>query len=140
MRFVRHFSLDEANRALRDITPLLYRLREIHTAVTRARERLDVLWARLGKGEPVLDELTAVRRQIEALTQEAASVLRRLDETGCILRDVEMGLVDFPAVVEGREVFLCWRLGEEAITYWHGIAEGFAGRKPLSALPGSRVH
>ncbi len=140
MRFVRHFSLDEANRALRDVTPLLLRLREIHTAARRAREQLDVLWKRLESGEPVLDDLTAVRARIESLTREAADLLRRLDEIGCILRDVEMGLVDFPAVVEGTEVFLCWRLGEEAITYWHGTAEGFAGRKPLSALPGSRVH
>ncbi|MDR7544456.1 MAG: DUF2203 family protein, partial [Armatimonadota bacterium] len=91
MRFVRHFSLDEANRALREITPLLVRLREIHIAATRARERLDVLWKRLESGEPVLDDLTGVRAQIESLTREAAGLLRRLDEVGCILRDVEMG-------------------------------------------------
>ena len=54
-----------------------------------------------------------------------------IHELGAVVKDLDDGLVDFPARVEGEEAFLCWRLGEEEIGYWHGLDEGFAGRKPL---------
>ena len=66
---------------------------------------------------------------------EALAVLRRevegLNAKGIVLRDPESGLVDFPAKREGREVFLCWRLGEDRVAFWHGPESGFAGRRPL---------
>ena len=57
--------------------------------------------------------------------------LQSIVELGALPKGVEPALVDFPAVVEGREGYLCWRLGEKRITHWHGIDEGFSGRKPL---------
>ena len=50
---------------------------------------------------------------------------------GAIVKDLDEGLVDFPAVRDGEEILLCWRLGEEEVAYWHGLEEGFAGRQPL---------
>ena len=66
---------------------------------------------------------------------EAASRLRdRIEavlETGCLVKDLEIGLVDFPTLFRGVEVYLCWKLGESGITFWHGVDEGFRGRKPI---------
>jgi len=67
------------------------------------------------------------RGYYEALGEE----LGKVRELGGECKDIDTGLVDFPARIEGVEAFLCWQLGEEQIDYWHGIEEGFAGRKPL---------
>lgn len=140
MRPLRHFSLDEANRALPQVAPLLVRLQTLQHTVTQLQERLTALWQRLEHGESVLDEIGALQRQLDEQTQDAAGATQRLEDVGCLLRDVQTGLVDFPAQAAGTEIFLCWRLGEDAIRYWHGVDEGFAGRKPLSAMPGARLH
>jgi len=57
--------------------------------------------------------------------------LAEIDATGVQVKDLDIGLLDFPCVVEGETVLLCWKLGEPAITHWHGVHEGFAGRKPI---------
>lgn len=137
---VRYFSLEEANRAIQAVAPLLVRLRELHTTATQAKERLDMLWQRLDDGEAVLDEISGLQHRLDADTEEYAAILGRLDQVGCLLRDVDMGLVDFPAIADGTEIYLCWRLGEEAIGYWHGLREGFSGRKAVVTMPGSRLH
>ena len=62
--------------------------------------------------------------------------MNKIQETGCVVKDLDEGLVDFPSLIEGEEVYLCWKLGEEHIDFWHGVDEGFAGRKPLDE-PGS---
>jgi hypothetical protein len=70
-----------------------------------------------------------------ARRDEAASRLRdRIEavlETGCLVKDLEIGLVDFPTLLRGVEVYLCWKLGESGIAFWHGVDEGFRGRKPI---------
>ena len=59
-----------------------------------------------------------------------------IESTGCVLRDLDTGLVDFPFRARGgATVFLCWRVGEPAIGFWHGPDEGFAGRQPITRLP-----
>jgi hypothetical protein len=57
--------------------------------------------------------------------------LAEIDATGVQVKDLDMGLLDFPCLVDGRTVLLCWKLGEKGITHWHGVDEGFAGRKPI---------
>jgi len=57
--------------------------------------------------------------------------VERVQSYGCQLKDMEMGLIDFPAIRDGREVYLCWKLGEEQIGYWHDVEAGYAGRQPL---------
>ena len=116
------------------------RLRGLRDDATSAKAALDALWERLSSGERVLDDLLAAQRDLDARAGEAAEVSGRLAEIGCVLRDLDLGLIDFPARAGGSEVFLCWRLGEDAIRFWHGTTEGYAGRKPLSQLPGDRFH
>ena len=69
----------------------------------------------------------AVRREAEAL----AECVRQIDDAGVQVKDLDEGLLDFPAEHEGEEVLLCWKVGEPEVAYWHGLDEGFAGRKPL---------
>jgi len=59
------------------------------------------------------------------------SCLTQLQETGCVLRSLQDGLIDFPHLKQGREIYLCWKYGEEDIRFWHEVDEGFAGRTPL---------
>jgi len=58
----------------------------------------------------------------------------RIDELGVTLREIETGLIDFPALVNGRQVWLCWRLGDDDVAWWHELSEGFSGRRPLAEL------
>ncbi len=58
-------------------------------------------------------------------------MIERFQDAGCLVKDLEKGLVDFPTLFRGEEVYLCWKLGEESIQFWHGTHEGFAGRKPI---------
>ena len=62
--------------------------------------------------------------------------LESLEQQGCIIKDIEQGLVDFPCIFQGRDVFLCWKLGEEQLRYWHEIDNGYAERKPIVDLAG----
>jgi hypothetical protein len=140
MRHSRHFSLDEATQALTQVTPLLERLKDLHASALPLASRLEALWRRLDAGEQVLQEIATLQKQLDAQSQDADQILRRLDEMGCVVRDAPRGLVDFPSRADGAEFYLCWQLGEEAIGHWHGLDEGFAGRKPLSTRPGHVMH
>jgi hypothetical protein len=63
--------------------------------------------------------------------QRAKDALAEIDSAGVQVKDLGIGLLDFPCEVDGQKILLCWKLGEKAITHWHGVAEGFAGRKPI---------
>jgi hypothetical protein len=69
--------------------------------------------------------------RLRALAAEVSAAVERVNELGCLVKDVEQGLVDFYAELDGETVFLCWQFGEPAVTHWHGLEEGFAGRQPI---------
>jgi hypothetical protein len=73
------------------------------------------------------------RRKAERIKaeQRAKDALAEIDSIGVQVKDLDIGLLDFPCEVEGRTILLCWKLGEKSITHWHGTDEGFAGRKPV---------
>jgi hypothetical protein len=77
------------------------------------------------------EALEAARDRRQAVAHRLSELTDELDSIGCELKDYEVGLVDFPAVMDGREVYLCWKLGEETIDYWHEVLEGIAGRRAL---------
>lgn len=140
MAFPRYFTVEEATAALPEVERLLGRLRELRTDAVDAKARIDALWDRLHEGSHVLDELLAAQRELERRTAAAEQTMEDLGSIGCVVRDLDLGLVDFPALAAGGEVFLCWRVGEDAIGYWHGTTEGYAGRKPVRLLPGDHFH
>lgn len=76
--------------------------------------------------------LARLRAERDKLSQSITDALSEITAMGVQVKDLDIGLLDFPCVVEGRMVLLCWKLGEETITHWHGVEEGFAGRKPIT--------
>ena len=82
-----------------------------------------------GNVEP--HELEEVQEQLDEEVAGIARCVARIHEVGALVKDLDDGLVDFPATRDGRDVLLCWRLGEDEIGFWHGLDEGFSGRKPL---------
>jgi hypothetical protein len=71
------------------------------------------------------------RQKRDSNAAKLKQMLESFQEIGCIVKDLEIGLIDFPALYRGKEVYLCWRLGEPDIAYWHPVEEGFAGRRPI---------
>ena len=129
----RHFTVDEANELLPAVRPLVERMVAHRRALTAAMERQERLTATIGGngGGIPPQEVAEVQSEIES---EAAGIARCIDgiqELGAVVKDLDMGLIDFPALRQGEEVLLCWRLGEDEIRYWHGTEEGFGGRKEL---------
>jgi hypothetical protein len=85
----------------------------------------------LGGSLPPFAELNHKKAQREKISEQLSRTVDEIQQTGCVVKDLDTGLVDFPSLRQGEKVYLCWKLGEERIEYWHGIEEGFAGRKPL---------
>jgi hypothetical protein len=77
------------------------------------------------------EKLAAVRMEHTQLSESLKSALSRILETGCVIKDLDVGLLDFPAIIDNQDVYLCWKLGEDRIRFYHRQDEGFAGRKPL---------
>ena len=85
----------------------------------------------LGGSLPPFADLNHKKAQREKIAEQLSRTVDEIQQTGCVVKDLDTGLVDFPSLRRGEKVYLCWKLGEERIGYWHGIEEGFAGRKPL---------
>lgn len=130
----RVYTLAEANAAIGWVAGRVERLRELRDEIRRTREFLDILWQRLEGGESVLGAIGERQAVLDALSQEFATLAGDLEAAGVVIRDLDPGLVDFPSKVRGIPIFLCWRAGEARIEFWHGIREGFAGRKPIAAI------
>lgn len=150
----RFYDIDAANAALSELDGIVGVLADQRTELVRLRD--SVLAAGSGPGdgaatavadptkgrtvadgsddEPVVDELRLTRLRMQGLIDQMAAGVSRIDALGLTLRDIERGLVDFPALVEGRQVWLCWQRGETAIGWWHGLDTGFSGRRPLAEL------
>ena len=128
-----YFTPDEANRALEVVRPLTAELVEHRRALVELQERQTALTARIAGNGGDLEprELQDVQ---ESLDEEVAGIARcvaRIHEAGGLVKDLDAGLVDFPARREGEDVLLCWRLGEDEVGHWHGLEEGFSGRREL---------
>ena len=128
------FTLREAERARQEIEPLLIDAMEARREASELQSSLARLAARVMMAGGLLvryEEAARKRATLDKLQQRIESALDQIHSTGCVVKDLDSGLLDFPAVLDNQEVYLCWRLGEDRIRYYHGIKEGFAGRKPL---------
>ena len=122
----RHFTVEEANALLGRIEPVLRSLREARDRLTdaEAHEALAGAAPTNGGGDP--------GRDVGEAFLEVRRMLLALQELGIVVRDIERGLIDFPAIHEGREVYLCWELDEPPrIAFWHDLEAGYGGRQPL---------
>ncbi|HXE75117.1 MAG TPA: DUF2203 domain-containing protein [Candidatus Xenobia bacterium] len=135
------FDRQEAEKLLPRIEPLLVdaiakkkKLEGVEQEFSQVRNRI-LLY---GGIIPPFSYLSERRQEREQLTKAIRTAIESIEETGCVVKDLDLGLVDFPTLHEDEEVYLCWKLGEKRIFYWHRMDEGFAGRKPLdSATPDS---
>jgi hypothetical protein len=129
----RLFTPEEANAALERLRPIAERMVAHRRSLGEAQLRQAELVTRIaGNG----GDLTPgdVRSAAEAVAREAdgiAECVRALDDAGVQVKDLDDGLLDFPAQRDGHDILLCWKVGEPQVAFWHGLDEGFAGRKPL---------
>jgi hypothetical protein len=119
----RTFTVDDANAELVELRERLPRLREARVGLIASTERITEAVASDGGGIAGSDWF----QHQETLKAE----VEYLADRGILLRDPDSGLIDFPAERDGEQVFLCWRLGEGDVAYYHGVHSGFSGRKPL---------
>jgi hypothetical protein len=121
------YTIETANALLPYLAPTLVELREKFETAERIREAMVRAAAGNGWSEHRDEERNTMMR--------VAELMERVEKWDVILRDVSTGLVDFPAVIHGQEAFLCWRLGEAEVAYWHSPEDGFQGRRPLPGPP-----
>ena len=125
MNHERHYSVDQANAALDFVAERIERLRAARIQLGDEEAR-----AALGEAGPTNGGGAAGRVVSEAFL-ELQRALGDLQEMEIVLRDLDRGLVDFPALREGREVYLCWEEGEDEVAFWHDTDTGYGGREPL---------
>jgi hypothetical protein len=130
----RIFTLTEAERTRRDLEPVLVEAIECHRKMSELDSVLSALASRImlmGGLQVPYGKIAKVRFERDHLADSLRTALGRIAETGCLVKDLDAGLLDFPAIINDEAVYLCWRLGEDRIRFYHRLDEGFAGRKPL---------
>jgi hypothetical protein len=128
------FSLRDAERLRVQLEPILIEAIEARRKLAELEEQLARLADRVQQtgGLMVSHEKAASERlEHNRLAESVESALERIHSTGCVVKDLEVGLLDFPARINGEAVYLCWKLGEDRIRFYHNQDEGFAGRKPI---------
>ena len=129
----RTFTPDEANNALSEVRPVAERLVAVRTRMRELEKAQGELVTAIGGngGGYAATDLNAAQSELGGLADAAIACVERLEELGVQIKDLDSGLLDFPSEREGIAVLLCWRVGEESVEYWHGLEDGFAGRKPI---------
>jgi hypothetical protein len=130
---MRYFTPEEANAALAEVGPLVERMvahRRTHVEALTRQEELEGRIRGNGGGIPPAT-LAAAAAEVESEARELARVIDEIVDRGAQVKDIDEGLIDFPAVSGGETVLLCWKLGEDEIRYWHTLEDGFAGRREL---------
>jgi hypothetical protein len=124
------FTVAEANALLPEIVPILIELRDLKGQLDAAKSTLDRLTPVMrGNGHGA--EAIVLERQLADLMVRIVPALKHIAGLGVEIKDLDQGLIDFRSVRDGRIVYLCWRLGEDEIAYWHDLDAGFAGRQPI---------
>jgi hypothetical protein len=130
------FTLDEAQALLPIVEALLNRAIEAKEALAALEEEQQSLVRRVFSSGGLLVDVAAVKKRkvtMAALVQRAKDSLQEIDAIGVQVKDLDTGLLDFPCILEGETVLLCWKRGEPRIGFWHRIEDGFRGRQPVDA-------
>ena len=130
---MRHFTPEEANAELEHVRPLVEQLvaeRNEHAFALERQEELEGKIRGNGGGIPPA-ELASATAEVDGLARRLAHLVDEIATHGAEVKDLDTGLIDFPALRRGETVLLCWQLGEDEIEWWHTVDDGFAGRRPL---------
>jgi len=130
----RLFTVREANATLPLVRAITRDLVNVSRELLDRRERLSGLLAgrRLSSGNPYDDELAQIEEELERDAARIQEFIDELQQLGVEPKSAVEGLVDFPATLDGRVVYLCWKLGEEEVGHWHEVDSGYASRKPIA--------
>jgi hypothetical protein len=129
----RLFTPAEANSALDEVRSAAERLVALRTRMRELVHEQGTLVTAIGGngGGYAASDLNSAQAELEQLAEGAATCVAELEEIGVVVKDLDIALLDFPALRDGEEVELCWQLGEPAVEYWHRLGAGYAGRKPI---------
>ena len=132
----RFFTLQQAEKVLPDIASAI---REA-ISLKEQYQRLESDWQDFSQRVAVMGGVRIDRGQFmeqkndrEQAARALKEAIDKVHEYGCLVKDLDIGLIDFPTLFQGEEVYLCWKLGEAGIGFWHGVQEGFRGRKPIDS-------
>jgi hypothetical protein len=133
----RYYSIDEANGAVPEVERILIALRDQREELIARRDKVVELSPQEDVAPPqaAQEQVRLLRLSMQGLIDQMQAGVARLVEMDVTLRDISTGLIDFPALVSGRPIWLCWRLGEGDVESWHAHDEGFDARRPLTDLP-----
>lgn len=130
----RLFTLTEAEKARQELEPFLLEAMECRKKLAGLETDLSAVSMRITMMGGVIvpyEKLALLRTEHQNLAQAMKAALDRILSTGCVIKDLDVGLLDFPSLIDNEEVYLCWKVGEDRIRFYHRQSEGFAGRKPL---------
>jgi hypothetical protein len=125
----RYFTLQEANNALAVVRPLMDEIQAIRNEIMSRRPDVWLVVERAA-GNGGSQAASRVVKEFERLD----ALVHQVQETGALFKDINLGLLDFPALKDGREVYLCWKYGEGDIVFWHEIEAGYSGRQPIASF------
>jgi hypothetical protein len=132
---MRFFTQEEANAALETVRPLAERLADARKRLVHVAGKLEDVEGRVSGNGGGLDpdRVRELQKRAAEAAADVAGLVTELEAAGVQVKDLDQGLIDFPAKhpEQGDTVLLCWQLGEDEVSHWHGLEEGFAGRKPL---------
>lgn len=133
----RHFTLEEANQTLPLVKAIVGDVVRHYREISERKDRLNQIQrsrSNSGRGpDPYSEELAQVAVEIDKQVADLQGYIEELETLGVELKDLSRGLVDFRALMDGREVYLCWQLGEDEVAFWHELDAGFGGRHSLLA-------
>jgi len=128
---IHYFTLEEANRTLPYVRPIVSDIVDTYKKWQDGVRRYEVIAAGSRSDHGETEEQAVVRKEVDKVARQINEYLDELSAVGCVFKGFDGGLVDFFSRLEGRDVFLCWKIGEKEITYWHELDAGFAGRQEL---------
>jgi hypothetical protein len=130
----RRFTLEEAESLLPEIEDNLREAISLKSELELSEGELQSINQRIMMLGGMLidrDKIQRYKQQRDRSAEGLKTAIEKIQEFGCVIKDLDIGLVDFTTLFRGEEVYLCWKLGESGINFWHGTNEGFAGRKPI---------
>jgi hypothetical protein len=136
----RQFTVEAANRTLPLVKAIVADIVNLYRDVSERKDRLESLQRRRAnvprrQDDPYQEEVEQIQQDLDREVERLQGYVDELHGLGVELKDPVAGLVDFPATIEGQQAYLCWKLGETQVEYWHGVDTGFSGRQPLGGLP-----
>ena len=130
----RRFSLEQANSTLPLVKRIVRDIVRTHSEVLKCQQQLEKTTGRQQQRQQQTQTPQETQGQLERHMTRLEDYVEELTEVGCELKDYQMGLIDFTGRHQGRDVCLCWKLGEERIAFWHELDAGFAARQPVASL------